>query len=98
MIRQSEEYVGRRCTMISVVNVFLGADFPSIRILAFSLSPHSSISSYAAQFRYACVCDWSGMADNQAEMSGCEDSLEPQSGPPSRRSGRAVSLPMPLPP
>lgn len=43
MIRQSKEYVGRRCIMISVANVFLGADFPSIRILAFS---HSSLIKF----------------------------------------------------
>lgn len=35
------------------------------------------------------------MADNQADMSGCEDSLEPRSGPPSGRSRRAVSRPTP---
>lgn len=35
MIRQSEEYVGLCCILISVVNVFLGADFPWNRVLTF---------------------------------------------------------------
>lgn len=91
MIRQSKEYVGLRYIIFSVANVFLGADFPSIRI--FTFSHHHSLTTFKLRSTIdPLVCNWSDMADNQAEMSGCEDSLEPQSGPPSRRSRRAVSL------